>query len=88
MVTGKDRVELDGINIPVAVSDVQVRPNDIVACDDTGVVIVPHDRAEEILKIAKEIDEIEQSILGMLDKGMTMREARKQTGYHKLQTKR
>ena len=88
MVTGKDRVELDGINIPVAVSDVQVRPNDIVACDDTGVVIVPHDRAEEILKVAKEIDEIEQSILGMLDKGMTMREARKQTGYHKLQTKR
>jgi regulator of RNase E activity RraA len=88
MVTGKDRVELDGINIPVAVSDVQVRPNDIVCCDDTGVVIVPHDRAEEILKVAKEIDEIEQSILGMLDKGMTMREARKQTGYHKLQTKR
>jgi regulator of RNase E activity RraA len=88
MVTGKDRVELDGINIPVAVSDVQVRPNDIVACDDTGVVIVPHDRAEDILKVAREIDEIEQSILGMLDKGMTMREARKQTGYHKLQTKR
>ncbi len=55
---------------------------------DTGVVIVPHDRAEEILKIAKEIDEVEQSILKMLDKGMTMREARKQTGYHKLQTKR
>ena len=88
MVTGKDRVELDGINIPVAVSDVQVRPNDIVACDDTGVVIVPHDRAEEILTVSKEIDEIEQSILGMLDKGMTMREARKRTGYHKLQTKR
>jgi 4-hydroxy-4-methyl-2-oxoglutarate aldolase len=88
MVTGKDRVELDGINIPVAVSDIQIRPNDIVACDDTGVVIVPHDRAEEILKIAKEIDEVEQSILRMLDRGMTMREARKQTGYHKLQTKR
>jgi 4-hydroxy-4-methyl-2-oxoglutarate aldolase len=88
MVTGKDRVELDGLNIPVAVSDVQVRPNDIVACDDTGVVIIPHHKAEEVLKIAKEIDEIEQSILEMLGKGMTMREARKQTGYHKLQTKR
>ena len=88
MVTGKDRVELDGINIPVAVSDVQVRPNDIVACDDTGVVIIPHYKAEEVMKIAKEIDEIEQSILEMLAKGMTMREARKQKGYHKLQTKR
>jgi len=88
MVTGKDRVELDGINIPVAVSDVLVRPNDIVACDDTGVVIIPHDKAEEVLKIAIEIDEVEQKILEMLEKGMTLREARKQMGYHKLQTKR
>ena len=29
MVTGKDRVELDGLNVPVSVSDVQVRPGDI-----------------------------------------------------------
>jgi regulator of RNase E activity RraA len=88
MVTGKDRVELDGLNIPVAVSDVLVRPDDIVACDDTGVVIIPFDKAEEVLKVALEIDEVEQKILQMLDKGMTMREARKQMGYHKLQTKR
>ncbi len=88
MVTGKDRVELDGINIPVAVSNVQVRPNDIVACDDTGVVIIPFDKAEEILKIAMEIEETEQNILELLGKGMTLRDARKQMGYHKLQTKR
>ncbi|MDI7260377.1 MAG: RraA family protein [Thermodesulfobacteriota bacterium] len=88
MITGKDRVEVDGINIPVAISDVQVRPNDIVACDDTGVVIVPFDRAEEVLRVAIEIDEAEQKILEMLGKGMTLREARKQIGYHKLQTKR
>jgi 4-hydroxy-4-methyl-2-oxoglutarate aldolase len=88
MVTGKDRVELDGLNIPVTVSDVLVRPNDIVACDDTGVVIIPFDKAEEVLKAALEIDEVEQKILEMLDKGMTLRDARKQLGYHKLQTKR
>jgi regulator of RNase E activity RraA len=87
MVTGKDRVELDGINIPVAVSDVLVRPNDIVVCDDTGVVIVPSHRAEEVLKAALEIDEVEQKILEMLDRGLTLREARKQVGYHKLQSK-
>jgi regulator of RNase E activity RraA len=87
MVTGKDRVELDGINIPVAVSDVLVRPGDIVVCDDTGVVIVPSHRAEEVLKVALEIDEVEQKILEMLDRGLTLREARKQVGYHKLQSK-
>jgi regulator of RNase E activity RraA len=88
MITGKDRVEVDGINIPVAVSGVHVRPNDIVACDDTGVVIVPQDRAQEVLKIAREIETAEQKILELLEKGMTLREARKQMGYHKLQSKR
>jgi 4-hydroxy-4-methyl-2-oxoglutarate aldolase len=88
MVTGKDRVEVDGINIPVSVSDVQVRPSDIVVADDTGVVIVPFDKAEEVLKVALEIDETEQKILELLEKGMTLRDARKEMGYHKLQTKR
>jgi regulator of RNase E activity RraA len=88
MITGKDRVEVDGINIPVAVSGVHVRPNDIVACDDTGVVIVPQDRAQEVLKIAREIETAEQKIFELLEKGMTLREARKQMGYHKLQSKR
>jgi regulator of RNase E activity RraA len=88
MVTGKDRVEVDGINVPVSVSDVLIQSGDIVACDDTGVVVVPFDKVEEVLKIALEIDEAEQKILEMLDKGMTLKEARKQMGYHKLQTKR
>jgi 4-hydroxy-4-methyl-2-oxoglutarate aldolase len=88
MVTGKDRVELDGLNIPVSVSDVQVRPDDILVCDDTGVIVVPVEKAEEVLKIAKEIDEAEQAILALLDKGITLREARQQMGYHKLQTKK
>jgi 4-hydroxy-4-methyl-2-oxoglutarate aldolase len=88
MVTGKDRVEVDGINVPVSISDVQVRPNDIVACDDTGVVIVPFDKAGEVLKIALEIDEAEQKILELLEKGSTLREARKQMGYHKLQSRK
>jgi len=88
MVTGKDRVEVDGINVPVAISDVQVRPGDIVVADDTGVVIVPADRAEEVWQVAKEIDEVEQYILTLLEQGMTMKEAREKTGYHKLQSKR
>ena len=40
------------------------------------------------LRAALEIDEAEQKILEMLARGITMREARKQLGYHQLQTKR
>lgn len=87
MVTGKDRVEVDTINAPVSISDILVKPGDIVVADDTGVVIVPFERAEEILKIAIEIDEVEKKILEMIEKGVSLKEARKQMGYHKLQTK-
>lgn len=88
MVTGKDRVEVAGVNVPVSIGNVQVCPNDIMMCDDTGVLVVPIKRAEEVLKVATEIDETEQRILEMLDQGMTLREAREKMGYHKLQTKR
>jgi len=88
MVTGKDRVEVDGVNVPVSVSDVHVRPDDLLVGDDSGVVVVPYDRAEEVLRAAQEIDEAERKILEMLEKGITLREARKQLGYHRLQTKR
>ncbi len=88
MVTGKDRVEVDGINVPVSVSDVHVRPDDLLVGDDSGVVVVPQDRAEEVLRAALDIDEAERVILELLDKGVTMREARKQLGYHQLQSKR
>ena len=41
MVTVKDRVELDGLNVPVAISDLQVRPGDNMVCDDTGLSLFP-----------------------------------------------
>jgi regulator of RNase E activity RraA len=87
MVTGKDRVEVDAINVPVAVSDVQVKPGDIMLGDDTGVVVIPRDRAEEVIKLAESIDETEQRILKAIASGMTLKEARAQMGYHHLQTK-
>ena len=86
MVTGKDRVYVDHINEPVNISGVQVRPGDLICGDNTGVVVVPFDRAEEVLKVALEIEAVEQQIMAKIDEGMTLKEARRQTGYHKLQT--
>ena len=69
MMTGKDRVEVAGINVPVSIGNVQVCPDDIVVCDDTGVVIVPKGHASEVLETALQIDEAEQKILELLDQG-------------------
>lgn len=87
MRTGKDRVYVDGINVPVALSDIQVYPDDIILGDDTGVVVIPGSLAEKVIEIAENIDRKEQEILKMIAEGCSLKEARKQTGYHHLQTK-
>lgn len=87
MVTGKDRVEVDGVNVPVAVSGIQIKPGDIVLGDDTGVVAIPQERAEEVLELAKSIAKKEALIEKEILAGKTLREARSNVNYHHLQTK-
>ena len=48
-----------GRNVPVTCAGVLVRPGDIIVADEDGVVVVPHERAADILKKAQEIDERE-----------------------------
>ena len=87
MVTGKERVQVDAVNIPVAISGVQVRPGDLIIGDESGVVCVPAEKAEEVLGIAKHIEETEQKIISEVKNGSTLKDARKKLGYHSLQTK-
>jgi 4-hydroxy-4-methyl-2-oxoglutarate aldolase len=85
MVTGKDRVQLDQANVPVSISGVRVQPGDIVVADDSGVVIVPSELAQDILTAAKEIARAEELIESEIRKGATLSEARGKVGYHSLQ---
>ena len=63
MVTGKDRVTVDYVNKPVAISGVQVCPNDIILADDTGAVCIPDAVAEKVADIAESIEKTEQAII-------------------------
>lgn len=49
------RVINGGINIPVECAGVAVNPGDIVCGDDDGVLVIPREKAEEVLKFALEI---------------------------------
>jgi 4-hydroxy-4-methyl-2-oxoglutarate aldolase len=88
MRTGKDRVQLDGINTPVNIGDARVNPGDIVRGDSDGVVIIPREHENDILTAAEEIDAKEEQIRRLIRDGMTLAEARRQIGYHQLQSKR
>jgi len=87
MRTGKDRVEVGGINEPIGIGNVRVNPRDIIVADANGVVVVPRHRAREVAKIAAAIENSETGIRDLIDAGATIGEARKQLGYHTLQRK-
>jgi regulator of RNase E activity RraA len=54
-----------GANRPIRCGGIEVNPGDIVVGDLDGVAVVPRDRAEEVLRMAQEIDrrELEQAKL-------------------------
>lgn len=86
MVTGKDRVYVDAINQPVSISGVQVKPGDIMLGDDSGALVIPFERAAEVLATAQSIAAKEAGIEKALHEGATLKEARGKVGYHSLQT--
>jgi 4-hydroxy-4-methyl-2-oxoglutarate aldolase len=49
-------------NIPVECGGVTVRPGDIIVADEDGVVVVPQERAAEVLKRAQAIDQQESGM--------------------------
>lgn len=87
MVTGKDRVQVDAVQVPVSVSGIQVRPGDLIVGDDTGAIVVPWDRASKIVEIAERIDATEREIIDLVKQGVPLKEARQRTGYHHLQSR-
>ena len=87
MRTGKDRVQVDGVNCHVNIATVRVRPGDIVVGDADGVVVIPQEFEEKVLATALEIEAAEEKIRSATEQGMRLDEARKQFKYHSLQTK-
>ncbi|WP_077624684.1 RraA family protein [Sediminibacillus massiliensis] len=55
------RMKGDGVQVPVNCAGVTVTPGDYVVADDDGVLVIPQDKAEEVLKFAFAILERDQN---------------------------
>ncbi len=86
MRTGKDRVEVESMQAPVSVGEIQVRSGDILVGDADGVLVIPRVRESEVFDTAREIEEAEQAIERETAKGTRLDEARRVFRYHQLQT--
>jgi 4-hydroxy-4-methyl-2-oxoglutarate aldolase len=84
MVTGKGRAQLASVQETVTIGEQSVQSGDLVIADDSGVVVVPKSRAEEVLQTAQGIAEREDRIKRMIEEGLTLKEARSREGYHQI----
>ncbi|MCC5986085.1 MAG: RraA family protein [Pararhodobacter sp.] len=87
MKTGKDRVQVDAVQVPVNIGDARVNSGDLLRGDSDGVVVLPKAREDEILAMAEAIEAAEEKIRTAVRAGKPLREARAELGYHTLQTK-
>ncbi|MBD3895445.1 RraA family protein [Halomonas sp. ML-15] len=87
MRTGKDRVMLQAMNVPVCLGTVRVEPGDLVCADGNGVVVIPLSQVASVLATAESIEEKEEAILRDVRSGSSLGEARANHGYHALQTR-
>lgn len=87
MMTGKDRVACEAVNVPVNICGRAVKPGDYILGDASGVVSIPNELIEKVIETAINIEKSEQEIRNEVSNGIKLKEARKRNGYHKLQTK-
>jgi regulator of RNase E activity RraA len=64
-----------GKDVPVRCAGVLVNPGDIIVADLDGVVVVPFQKAADVLKKAQELDQSEHSMFPFIEKYKSIREA-------------
>lgn len=69
--TAKDRAASGWINQPTQFDMLTVNPGDLVIGDNDGVVIVPHERAAQVITAARQRDADELAICARLSAGET-----------------
>lgn len=78
--TSVSHYRFGGMNVPVICDGVKVAPNDIIVADQDGVVVVPREKAPEILVLAQHLDDSEHSMYPFIEKFHSIEEAVKQFG--------
>jgi regulator of RNase E activity RraA len=69
-----------GANIPIDCDGVRVNGNDVIVADQDGVVVVPRERAADVLILAQKLDNSEHSMYPFIEKFHSIVEAVKQFG--------
>jgi regulator of RNase E activity RraA len=88
MRTGKDRVRVEATQVPVSIGGARIEPGDFLLGDGDGAVAVPARQIDAVLQAAEEIRAAEDHIREDVARGKDLSAARRDYGYHSLQTRR
>jgi regulator of RNase E activity RraA len=88
MRTGKDRVQVEAVNGPIGIGGARIGPGDLLRGDADGVIAIPAAHEQAVLDAAEEIDWTEERIRNAVRGGARLDQARREVGYHALQTRR
>ena len=77
-VTARGRVVEIATDIPVEIGGVRVEPGDYVLADGSGLAIIPRDRLDEVIEVAREMIAFENEIRARMDSGVGIAEAMNQ----------
>ncbi|MCM3013808.1 RraA family protein [Bacillus subtilis] len=78
--TARGRITEEATNVIVQFGGVQVRPKDIVIGDRSGVVIIPQEKTDDVLKKAEALLQKEEAMIQEIRNGASMLEV--DTKYH------
>jgi regulator of RNase E activity RraA len=77
----RNRCDFAGHGIEVELGGVKVRPGDFIMADDNGVLVIPKERVDEVLQIAKEYKTFEEQIVEAIRNGDDPVEAHERVSY-------
>ena len=82
--TARNRVMQESFNQEIQFAGVQVHPGDLIIADGSGVVVIPHDKEEEVVKEAEAVAATEARMADGIRQGMSVLEALEKLGYESM----
>ena len=83
-ITARGRIMQEDFNCPIRLGDVQVRPGDILVGDVNGIVVIPPEKAEDVLSAAEMILENEERMKADILSGMDILEVDSKYHYEQM----
>lgn len=87
-ISARGRIVQESVNKEIQFAGVQVRPNDLVIADGSGVVIIPQEKVAEVIAAATDLADREAEMADEIKAGKSILDVLEQRGYEALTKKK